>query len=150
MTREAPTSISSDSNFSDPDSRPFDDDVTDNINLTIRKLEQLSLNSSQQDLQIVQHEPLNYFGGFSREEQMPIVKKSGEHIQPENGNDKGIFSVSRVKKVELSEIPLATDICATRKHPEPVRNSHKREENSHNNILFLLRDLPHDVPALMT
>jgi hypothetical protein len=42
-------------------------------------------------------------------EEMPIVKSS----EVENGA-KGFFgNVSRVKKVELSEISLASDICAT-------------------------------------
>lgn len=146
MIREAPTTSSSESNFADPPTPS--DDVTDNINLTIKKLEQLSLVSHQQ---IARHEPVNFDGASSSEddvEQMPIVKKSSEHVQLEHGNDKGIFSVSRVKKVELSEIPLATDICAACKQEEPVRSSHTREEVSHNSIL--LRDLPHDVPALTT
>lgn len=47
-------------------------------------------------------------------DKMPIVK-NGDSSQPENGVDKSMFSVSRVKKVELSEMPLASDICSTRK-----------------------------------
>lgn len=145
MIREAPTTSSSGSNFTDPDSQPYDD-VTDNINLTIEKLEQLS---NQHNLQVVRHERVNCAGESSAEEaeEMPIVRKNNQHVQLENVNDKGIFSVSRVRKVELSEIPLATDICATRKNPKPVRSSHRREEISHNSIS--LRDLPHDVPSLM-
>lgn len=123
MIREAPTTSSSGSNFTDPES-PLDEDVTENINLTIKKLEQLCLDSYQKNLQVVRHEPINVDGTVSEDcGQMPIVKKSSDHAQLENGNDKGIFSVSRVKKVELSEIPLATDICATCKYPESVRNS---------------------------
>lgn len=48
-------------------------------------------------------------------DEMPIVKNNGDSTQSENGMDKSIFSVSRVKKVELSEMPLASDICSTRK-----------------------------------
>lgn len=110
VIREAPTSSSSESIFTDPENS----DVDQTINLTITKLEQLSLVNDQPNLQIVHHEQVNYNGGStSTADEMPIVKKNGEIGQQENGGtDKGIFSVSRVKKVELPEIPHATDICA--------------------------------------
>lgn len=149
VIREAPTTSSSDSDFTDPDSQP-NDEVTENLNLTIKKLEQLSFCGDQQNLQIVRHESLNFDGESSSEEcvEMPILKKRLEQVQPENGNDKGIFSVSRVKKVELSEIPLATDICATCKSISvTVRNLHTNRQEE---ILTILhRDLLHDVPPLM-
>lgn len=76
-------------------------------------------NSSVNNLEVVSNESLNINVNNNEEEflidEMPIVKNnnnSGDNSQ-ENG-DKSIFSVSRVKKVELSEIPLASDICSTR------------------------------------
>lgn len=45
---------------------------------------------------------------------MPIVK-NGDSTQSDNGMDKSMFSVSRVKKVELSEMPRSSEICSTRK-----------------------------------
>jgi hypothetical protein len=79
------------------------------------------------NLQIVQHESINF-----QPSDMPIPKKNGSENgqQQENGIDKGIFSVSRVKKVELSEIPLATDICSTRKFSVTISQD-KNEEFSH-------------------
>lgn len=106
MIREAPTTSSSESNFTDPES------PTNNLNLTITKLEQLNLIGDLTTLQIVQHDSVRR---ESTEDDMPIVKKSSQNGTPENGTDKGIFTVSRVKKVELSEIPLTTDICQSRK-----------------------------------
>lgn len=95
MIREAPTSSSSESNFTDPHS-PDDTDRT--LELTVKKLEHLDLSN---------HETLIVDGGATdSENEMPIVKKSGENGQQENGNDRGMFNVSRVKRVELSEIPL--------------------------------------------
>lgn len=98
VIREAPTTSSSESNFTDPESP-----VNNSHNLTITKLEQLDLISELPKLQIVRHENVSLCAQESTDE-MPIVKKS----ETENGGDKGIFSVSRVKKVELSEISLAT------------------------------------------
>lgn len=106
VIREPPTTSSSESNFTDPES------PTKTFNLTITKLEQLDLISDLPTLQVVRHESVSFDGEASV---MPIVKKKSENGTPENGIDKGIFSVSRVKKVELPEIPLATDICQTRK-----------------------------------
>lgn len=108
MIREAPTTSSSESNFTDPES------PTQTFNLTITKLEQFDLISDQPTLQVVRHEQVSVDGAIS---DMPIVKKKSENGTPENGTDKGIFSVSikKVKKVELAEIPLTTDICQTRK-----------------------------------
>lgn len=94
MIREAPTTSSSESIFTDPES------PTTILNLTISQLEQLELTSELPRLQIERHEQINFDGGT-----MPIVKKPSSE---ENGSDKGIFSVSRVKKVELAEIPLTT------------------------------------------
>jgi hypothetical protein len=42
---------------------------------------------------------------------MPILRKNASNGQTTNRSDRGMFSVSRVKKVELAEIPLASDIC---------------------------------------
>lgn len=47
---------------------------------------------------------------FDDKEDMPIVKNRTAP-NGQDGSDKGIFNVSRIKKVELSEIPLASDIC---------------------------------------
>jgi hypothetical protein len=97
VIREAPTSSSSDSNFTDPET-----DQT--LHLTVVKLQQLDLIRDQLKLEICRHENVNFFPC----EEMPIVKSS----EVENGT-KGFFgNVSRVKKVELSEISLASDICA--------------------------------------
>lgn len=110
VIREAPTTSSSESNFTDPESQYHEEDV---FNLTITKLESLSLISELPTLQLVHYEPISVDGVIDTDE-MPIVKST---VEPENaGSDKGIFSVSRVKKVELSELPLnTTDICSTRK-----------------------------------
>lgn len=78
-------------------------------NLTITTLESLQLSSELLSLDFVDYEPVSL---RQSEEEMPILKKNAENGQQENGTDKGMFSVSRVKKVELSEIPLASDICS--------------------------------------
>lgn len=143
MIREAPTTSSSESIFTDPEN----DDVDKTINLTITKLQQLNLISNQPSLQVVHQEHVNFEGKSSESsDEMPIVKKNSENGQQENGTDKGIFSVSRVKKVELPEIPLATDICsAARKLPLEVLM--RRNEFSHIFLVtrkfILLRDLLH-------
>jgi hypothetical protein len=94
VIREEPTSSSSESNFTDPQSP---DDTERTLRAAIVKLSQLD---------VIGDESLNFDGGSTeRVDEMPIVK-SGENGQTENGNDRGIFSVSRVKRVELSEIPL--------------------------------------------
>lgn len=119
MIREAPTSSSSESNFTDPESPAHADKPLHN--LTVTKLEQLDLHGEQRKLQVVHNESINFEGKRNEEvEEMPIVKKKNENGSPENGAaDKGIFSVSRVKKVELSEIPMN---CSTCKFPlEPPR-----------------------------
>jgi hypothetical protein len=119
VIREAPTSSSSESNFTDPHS-PDDTDRT--LQLTVAKLEQLNVISDQHSLEIVRNEPLSFDGGAQESgDEMPIVKKSGEIGPLENGSDRGIFSVSRVKKVELSEIPL--DISTTGRAQSPVKSS---------------------------
>lgn len=146
VIREAPTTSSSESVFTDPENN----DVDNTINLTITRLEQLNLVSNQPNLQIVQHEQLNFDGQSESEaEEMPIVKKIGGSGQQENGTDKGIFSVSRVKKVELPEIPLVTDICsAARKHPLELGSSHRKKRNFSQFVpddekIILLCDLLH-------
>lgn len=100
MICEAPTTSGSESNFTDPESH-----VDKTIILTFSSLEQFELVSDLKQLQIVRFENVSLDGST---DEMPIVKKN----DVENGSDKGIFSVSRVKKVELSEISLASDICA--------------------------------------
>lgn len=82
------------------------------LNLSVQKLEQFDIATETQTLQIVKNESINLEGKYREEEEleMPIVKNSSSNGQQE-GSDKGIFNVSRVKKVELSEIPLSTDIC---------------------------------------
>lgn len=136
MIREAPTSSSSESNFTDPESH-FDEDVAKTLRLTITKLEQLDIVSDLPPLNVVHYEAISLDGGA---EAMPIVKSNSE----ENGCDKGIFSVSRVKKVELPERKLPTDICAARKKPLERRISHiSRAEIVQ---LIPLHDL---LPALM-
>lgn len=55
------------------------------------------------------------------EDEMPIIKNSSSTTKSAtsngqlDGNDKGIFNVSRVKKVELSEIPLDISAATSRK-----------------------------------
>lgn len=111
MIREAPTSSSSDSNFTDPESLYQGEEQEESFhNLTITKLESLNLTSDFPHLQLVHNEPISFDGDIS---EMPIVKTANES---ENGTDKGIFNVSRVKKVELSELQLnSVDITSTRK-----------------------------------
>lgn len=109
-------------------------------NLTITKLESLELAREVPSLDIVHYEPVSF---QSSEVEMPIVKKNGENGHQENGTDKGMFSVSRVKKVELSEIPLATDICSTSKSPLDRMCADCEEI-----LTFLCEMLSHDLPAL--
>lgn len=108
-------------------------------NLTITKLEPLELAREVPSLNIVHYEPVS----FQSEVEMPIVKKTAENGHQENGTDKGMFSVSRVKKVELSEIPLASDICSTRKSPLDRMYASWKEF-----LTFLCEMLSHDLPAL--
>lgn len=110
-------------------------------NLTITKLESLELAREVPSLDFVHYEPVSF---QSSEFVMPIVKKNGENGHPnENGSDKGMFSVSRVKKVELSEISLATDICSTRKSPLDCMYAGWEEI-----LTFLCELLSHDLSAL--
>jgi hypothetical protein len=88
-----------------------------NLHLQIVKLQSYELLPT---LNFVSNESLNNSVNEESSDIMPIVKNSNGENSQENGCggggvDKGIFSVSRVKKVELSEIPLASDICSTRK-----------------------------------
>jgi hypothetical protein len=96
-------------------------------NLGITKLEQFSFVSESPNLQNIRNESLEFFDATSKvrlqrnkEEEMPIMKNgtaTTANCQSTDGSDKGIFNVSRVKRVELSEIPLdiATTTTLTRK-----------------------------------
>lgn len=88
-----------------------------NQNLTITKLEQLDIESDVLNkLEIVRNDPISVLDIIkirTEEGEMPIVKNSSSTNGQQDGSDKGIFHVSRIKKVELSEIPLASDICNT-------------------------------------
>ncbi|CRK93999.1 CLUMA_CG007525, isoform A [Clunio marinus] len=79
------------------------------FNLTITKLEQLELIEADETIRKVKNDQLEFQNKETDIRNMPIVKKN----EQENGEDKGMFSVSRVKKVELPEISLSNDICAT-------------------------------------
>lgn len=96
--------------------------------LTIQKLSPLEVKpgkSSDSDVrfQIVKCETINISGDdisikdvSDENNKMPIVRNNmSSEICQDNGADKGMFNVSRIKKVELSEISLAPDICTTRK-----------------------------------
>jgi hypothetical protein len=86
--------------------------------LSITKLEQFNIIGNESIINVAgefnnnndrnHHNNNNYY----LSEEMPIVKNGSANGQPD-GSDKGMFNVSRVKKVELSEIPLASDICST-------------------------------------
>lgn len=112
-------------------------------NLTVTILESLELERDLPSLDFVHYEPVSF---QPSEVEMPILKKNAENGQQENGIDKGMFSVSRVKKVELSEIPLATDICSTRK--SPLDRMLEGKKFSHSYVEMLSHDLP--ALALMT
>lgn len=114
VIREAPTTSSSESNFTDPESQHYYEDQDEFFNLTVTKLESLSLVNDQATLC---YEPISI-----NNDEMPIVKTASVEAA-DNGGDKGIFSVSRVKKVELSELPLnTTNMCSTRKNRLSHRN----------------------------
>lgn len=96
------TPTSSDSLFVDALSSPVHESCSLR-SLNVTKLEQFDIVSESHD------ESLS--GGDAQTVcEMPIVKNGNGQS---DAADKGIFNVSRIKKVELSEIPLATDICTT-------------------------------------
>lgn len=123
VVREPPTSSSSsDSIFTDPASSHQSPQKykakKSPLKLTITKLDPFNFHPEPLvDLQIYKNDSIN----FSSEEQeedlevneMPIVRNK-MCSDSDNSLDKSIFNVSRVKKVELSEIPLnKTDICSS-------------------------------------
>lgn len=79
----------------------------------ISKLEQFNLLEESQKLQQQRNESLVNITDIDNQSEMPIIKNSTSTANGSvaDGNDKGIFNVSRVKKVELCEIPL--DITST-------------------------------------
>jgi hypothetical protein len=118
IIREHATPSSCDTYFTDAVSS-----IGNYENLTVTKLEQIDIVSdARAALQFIRNESISVDGSKCAEEEggeMPIVR-NGSSV-PSNGQqlhagsdasdkDKGMFNVSRVKKVELSEIPLATDI----------------------------------------
>ena len=103
-----PSSTSGDSIFVDAFSSPITECHEQTLertllqNLLVTKLEQFDIVGESQNLQI------------KCDDEMPIIKNNSGMKKPANGsdaNDKGMFNVSRVKRVELSEIPL--DISTT-------------------------------------
>lgn len=100
------TPSSSDSIFVDAFSSPITEQRSLG-NLSVTKIEQIDIVSESQNESL-----LNIPAGDDAEivNEMPIVKNGSSQS---DATDKGIFNVSRIKKVELSEIPLATDICTT-------------------------------------
>ena len=121
VVREPPTSSSSsDSIFTDPaslQSPQYNKAKKSPPKLTITKLESFNFHPVPLvDLQIYKNDSLNV--SSEQEEdledyEMPIVRNK-MYSDSDNGLDKSIFNVSRVKKVELSEIPLnKTDICSS-------------------------------------
>jgi hypothetical protein len=77
--------------------------------LNVTKLEQFDIVSESHN------ESLNAPGGDATLNEMPIVKNGNGQS---DAADKGMFNVSRIKKVELSEIPL--DIASARKFIIPL------------------------------
>jgi len=116
IIREHATPSSCDTIFADAVSSVSQLNNNNNItqsrqNLSVSKLEQFDIASDIQKFEVWRNESFNV-SVIEREfedEDMPIVKNSKTNGQ--DGSDKGIFNVSRIKKVELSEIPLASDIC---------------------------------------
>lgn len=106
------TPSSSDSIFVDAFSSPITESRTLR-SLNVTKLEQFDIVSESHN----EFSPLNIpCGGDAKTvNEMPIVKNSNGQS---DAVDKGIFNVSRIKKVELSEIPL--DITSARKFIIPL------------------------------
>lgn len=100
------TPSSSDSIFVDAFSSPIAESRTFR-SLNVTKLEQFDIVSESHN----ELPPLNVpcGGDATTVNEMPIVKNSNGQS---DATDKGIFNVSRIKKVELSEIPLdITSAC---------------------------------------
>jgi len=102
VIRETVTSSSSDSNYCDPASEAR------SVELSIYNCAPIEIRSLP-DLRVIRYEPISIDPSPQTEKAMPIVKRNDhqQQQQPENGIDKGMFNVSRVKKVELSEMPKA-------------------------------------------
>lgn len=123
VVREPPTSSSSsDSIFTDPASShqsPTKHKAKKSpLKLTITKLDPFNFHPEPfVDLQICKNDSINVSSEEQEEgleeNEMPIVRNK-MCSDSDNSLDKSIFNVSRVKKVELSEIPLnKTDICSS-------------------------------------
>lgn len=120
VVREPPTSSSSsDSIFTDPSlkSPQYNEAKKSPSKLTITKLEPFNFHPEPLvDLQIYRNDSINVSSEQEEdleENEMPIVRNK-MCSDSDNSLDKSIFNVSRVKKVELSEIPLnKTDICSS-------------------------------------
>lgn len=117
VVREPPTSSSSsDSIFTDPSlkSPQYNKAKKSPSKLTITKLE--PFNFHPEPLVDLQNDSINDSSEQEEdleENEMPIVRNK-MCSDSDNSLDKSIFNVSRVKKVELSEIPLnKTDICSS-------------------------------------
>lgn len=134
IIRDHPTPSSSDTFFTDAASSvDHHHQLQTTQSLSVRKLEQFDIVSDggrkYENLQIVCNEAINVDSECVKVEEeegeMPIVRNgssssrsNGLHHHHHHGDsgsdkDKAMFNVSRVKKVELSEIPLATDICSS-------------------------------------
>lgn len=110
-----PSSTSGDSLFVDAFSSPITECHEQTLektllqNLLVTKLEQFDILGESQNSQIKCNESLE------DDDEMPIIKNNSVVKKTANGSDasdKGMFNVSRVKKVELSEIPLDISTAA--------------------------------------
>lgn len=92
-------------------------------NLCVSKLDQFDTIEESQNLQIKRNESLDEEEEEEDDEEMPIIKNNNSSTvmaakkttNGSDGSDKGMFNVSRVKKIELSEIPLDISTTAARK-----------------------------------
>ncbi|KAG5675766.1 hypothetical protein PVAND_005643 [Polypedilum vanderplanki] len=119
IIREHATPSSCDTYFTDAASSSICEKVNFQ-NLTVTKLEQFDIFGDKKTLQIIRNESINLDSECVEEVggKMPIVRNgsssNGRKLHTDaSDKDKGMFNVSRVKKIELSEIPLATDICTS-------------------------------------
>lgn len=121
VVREPPTSSSSsDSIFTDPSlkSPQYNKAKKSLPKLTITKLEPFNFHPEPLvDQQLCKNDSINVSSEQEEDledNEMPIVRNK-MCSDSDNSLDKSIFNVSRVKKVELSEIPLnKTDICSSK------------------------------------
>lgn len=124
VVREPPTSSSSsDSIFTDPaslQSPQYNKSKILPLKLTITNLEPFNFHPEPLvDLQICKNDSINVSSEQEDSEdlednEMPIVRNK-MCSDSDNNLDKSIFNVSRVKKVELSEIPLnKTEMCSSK------------------------------------